>query len=79
MLPLSILLRRETLGYAFGSDGNLINHLLFMSCDVENAEFQMPSIITGLNERPDIIILKKQNMYSIRTYCGVRNKHSNEY
>ena len=30
MIPLSILLKREKLGYSFGSDGKLINHLLFM-------------------------------------------------
>ena len=30
MIPLSILLRREKLGYAFGPGGKLINHLLFM-------------------------------------------------
>ena len=30
MIPLSIFLRREQLGYAFVSDGKLINHLLFM-------------------------------------------------
>ena len=30
MIPLSILLRRENKGYAFGSDGKLVNHLLFM-------------------------------------------------
>ena len=30
MIPLSILLKREKLGYLFGPDGKLINHLLFM-------------------------------------------------
>ena len=30
MIPLSILLKKEKLGYHFGTDGNLINHLLFM-------------------------------------------------
>jgi len=30
MIPLSILLRRENLGYAFGDEGQLVNHLLFM-------------------------------------------------
>ena len=30
MLPLIILHREETLVYAFGSDGNLINQMLFM-------------------------------------------------
>jgi len=30
MIPLSILLKREKLGYFFGDDGLLINHLLFM-------------------------------------------------
>ena len=30
MIPLSILLKREKLGYPFGPDGKLINHLLFM-------------------------------------------------
>ena len=30
MIPLSILLRREKLGYLFGDEGRLINHLLFM-------------------------------------------------
>jgi len=30
MIPLSILLKREKLGYSFGPDGKLINHLLFM-------------------------------------------------
>ena len=30
MIPLSILLRREKMGYALGSDGKLVNHLLFM-------------------------------------------------
>ena len=30
MIPLSMLLRKEKLGYAFGEEGKLINHLLFM-------------------------------------------------
>ena len=30
MIPLTLLLRREKLGYRFGEDGRLINHLLFM-------------------------------------------------
>ena len=30
MLPLSILLKREEIGYKLGPDGKLINHLLFM-------------------------------------------------
>ena len=30
MMPLSMLLRREKLGYAFGSGGKTINHLVFM-------------------------------------------------
>ena len=30
MIPLSILIRRERMGYVFGSDANLISHLLFM-------------------------------------------------
>ena len=30
MIPLSIIIRREVLGYAFGSGRNLISHLLFM-------------------------------------------------
>ena len=30
MMPLSILLRRENKGYALGTEGRLINHLLFM-------------------------------------------------
>ena len=30
MLPLSILLKREEIGYKLGSDGKLINHLLFI-------------------------------------------------
>ena len=30
MIPLSIVLRREKLGYLFGEEGRLINHLLFM-------------------------------------------------
>ena len=31
MIPLSILLKREKLGYPFGPDGKLFNHLLFMN------------------------------------------------
>ena len=30
MMPLSMLLRKEKLGYAFGSGGKTINHLVFM-------------------------------------------------
>ena len=30
MIPLTLLLRREKLGYRFGEEGRLINHLLFM-------------------------------------------------
>ena len=30
MIPLSIIIRREKMGYAFGDDGHLIDHLLFM-------------------------------------------------
>ena len=30
MIPLSILLKREGMGYPFGCDGKLLNHLLFM-------------------------------------------------
>ena len=30
MIPLTMLLRRETMGYKFGLDGKKINHLLFM-------------------------------------------------
>ena len=30
MIPLSILLKREGLGYSFGPDGKVLNHLLFM-------------------------------------------------
>ena len=30
MMPLSMLLRKEKLGYAFGSGGKTINHLVLM-------------------------------------------------
>jgi len=30
MIPLTMLLRKEVLGYSFGEDGRRINHLLFM-------------------------------------------------
>ena len=45
MIPLSMLLRRESLGYSFGPDGRLINHLLFMddlNCSQAARETSMP-------------------------------------
>ena len=29
-----------------------------MYCDVENSEFQTPSVITGDEKRPDIVVVK---------------------
>ena len=59
-------------------DSILLNIARFLSkipdikiyCDVENSEFQTPSIITGLTERPDMIILKKNTCTMLELTVG---------
>ena len=59
-------------------DSILLNIARFISkipdtkiyCDVENSEFHTPSIITGIRERPDMIILKNKTCIMLELTVG---------
>ena len=39
-------------------------------CDVNNSEFQTPSVITGNNKRPDIVVLKDKTCMILELTVG---------